>query len=255
VNLAVTPSGPLAPFVSSIGYHRAVLPPGRERVLPSGMTTLMVNLDFDEFRTYGPGGQRVRGAVLEGPSARAVVIDTAEQCHGVEVTFRLAGAVPFFGLVPAGQLVELGELWGTDGVVLRDRLLSAGSPVEALGVVERLLVERLVVDVDPAMDYAVAALSVGALVGDVAERVGMLPKRFVRRFRARVGLTPKLFARVRRLQRVVRTLGPDPVDWAAVAAEHGYCDQSHLIDDFRDLTGITPGAYRPSVAPNHVPVG
>ncbi len=40
-------------------------------------------------------------------------------------------------------------------------------------------------------------------------------------------------------------------DWATVAAEHGYCDQPHLIDDFRDLTGITPGAYRPRSAGEH----
>ena len=51
-------------------------------------------------------------------------------------------------------------------------------------------------------------------------------------------------------------INPDAVDWAEVAAEHGYADQAHLIHDFRSLTGITPSAYRPrSVAErNHVPV-
>jgi AraC-like DNA-binding protein len=46
------------------------------------------------------------------------------------------------------------------------------------------------------------------------------------------------------------------VNWAGLAAEHGYCDQSHLIDDFRDIAGITPGAYRPRSAEehNHLPV-
>jgi AraC-like DNA-binding protein len=51
-------------------------------------------------------------------------------------------------------------------------------------------------------------------------------------------------------------LGGPSADWARLAADHGYCDQAHLIDDFRDLAGITPGAYRPRSAAehNHLPV-
>jgi AraC-like DNA-binding protein len=90
----------------------------------------------------------------------------------------------------------------------------------------------------------------------VTSSLGLLPKRFVRRFSAQVGLTPKLFARVRRLQRVLAAIELDrPVDWAAVAAEHGFYDQAHLVNDFRELTGITPTAWKPRSAtePNHTP--
>lgn len=45
-----------------------------------------------------------------------------------------------------------------------------------------------------------------------------------------------------------------PREWSAVAADHQYADQSHLIRDFRDLAGLTPTNYRALVtgAPNHV---
>ena len=87
--------------------------------------------------------------------------------------------------------------------------------------------------------------------------LGLLPETFVRRFRDQVGLTPKAFSRVRRLQRVLGSLdGARAVNWAEVAAAHGYCDEPHLIDDFPDLTGITPTAYPPrsSEERNHVPL-
>ncbi len=50
--------------------------------------------------------------------------------------------------------------------------------------------------------------------------------------------------------------GQARADWAAVAAEHGYSDQAHLIDEFRDLAGLTPADYLRSRAdgPNHLRV-
>jgi methylphosphotriester-DNA--protein-cysteine methyltransferase len=102
---------------------------------------------------------------------------------------------------------------------------------------------------------AACALSRGVPVGEVASDLGMLPRTLRRRFTAQVGLTPKRFARVQRMQRLVRDLdGQTEVDWAAAAAKHGYADQPHLADEFRELAGITPAKYlRCRVdGPNHL---
>jgi AraC-like DNA-binding protein len=110
---------------------------------------------------------------------------------------------------------------------------------------------------DAAIPAAAAAFECGARVRAVASHLGLGSKTLVRRFREHTGLTPKRFSRVRRVQRVVASLGAaDDVDWSSVAAQHGYADQSHLVHDFRELTGLTPTAYRPrsAEAPNHVPV-
>lgn len=49
---------------------------------------------------------------------------------------------------------------------------------------------------------------------------------------------------MQRLQRVVRDLdGRAHADWADLAARHGYVDQPHLVDEFRQLVGITPTEY------------
>ena len=44
------------------------------------------------------------------------------------------------------------------------------------------------------------------------------------------------------------------VDWAAAAADHGYADQPHLADEFRDLAGVTATEYLRSRinGPNHL---
>ena len=57
-------------------------------------------------------------------------------------------------------------------------------------------------------------------------------------------MTPKLFSRVQRFQRA-RTLieQMESSDWVDLALECGYFDQSHLIREFHELSGISPGAY------------
>jgi transcriptional regulator GlxA family with amidase domain len=177
------------------------------------------------------------------------------------LSFEFGGAAPFFSvplLETRDRLVELADLWGRDGATLRERLLEAASPEQKLQIVETTLLDHVVgrLAPDPVIAVAAAALERGVSVSAVTSSLGLLPKRFVRRFSAQVGLTPKRFSRVRRLQRVLAAIELDrPVDWTAVAAEHGFYDQAHLVNDFRELTGVAPSAYQPRSATerNHIP--
>jgi AraC-like DNA-binding protein len=48
---------------------------------------------------------------------------------------------------------------------------------------------------------------------------------------------------VARLWNVVRSTTGGRVNWAGLAADLGYSDQSHLVAEFRSLTGLTPGRW------------
>jgi transcriptional regulator GlxA family with amidase domain len=84
----------------------------------------------------------------------------------------------------------------------------------------------------------------GASVRDVARDVGICQRRFSSVFAAQVGLTPKLFCRILRFQRV-RILADqiEKPDWAQIASTCGYFDQSHLINDFQEFSGFSPAEY------------
>jgi AraC-like DNA-binding protein len=265
------PRPELAPFVEHLWYLDEPLPPGRDRTIPTGAAQLVVNLAADRLHWYDGDDLTVTGGVggagICAPLARPIGVDTADQACTAGVVFRPGGVVAF-GDVPAAALTDpvtsLADLWGPDGVSVRDRVLTAATPGERLDVLERVLLARLraggVSGADGAVAYAVAALDRGASVGAVTAQVGASASTLQRRFRAAVGLPPKQFGRIRRLQRVLRTVTVpvpgDGVDWAQVAARHGYFDQAHLIHDFRALTGLTPGRYRPRSAAehNHVPL-
>jgi AraC-like DNA-binding protein len=250
---------PLAPYVSALHYHEGNLDAGLERVLPVGNIHLMVNLHADEIRVdHRASG----GAVLQGPQARAHVVDFSVLRAFIVVDFKPGGAARLFDVPLADacdHLVDLADVWGPGEASLRERILDAQDVACKLAVVAAALERHLDrTPPDASMIRAATALGRGAPVTGVASQLGFLPGMFVRRFRAATGLTPKRFARLHRLQRVVgsaNAAGGRP-DWAAIAAAHGYVDQAHLIHDFRDLTGMTPTEYRPASpsVPNHVPV-
>ena len=77
-----------------------------------------------------------------------------------------------------------------------------------------------------------------------AAELGWSRKRLVARFREQVGLPPKAAAGIVRFERARALAGrSERPDWARIAAECGYCDQSHLSSDFRSVTGRTPGTF------------
>ncbi|WP_308796264.1 helix-turn-helix domain-containing protein [Agromyces silvae] len=79
----------------------------------------------------------------------------------------------------------------------------------------------------------------------LAERFARSERTIQRACIDTLGHGPKWLSRRIRLQEVALTLATRPDDdLAAIAADLGYTDQSHLTRDLRAATGITPDAYR-----------
>ncbi|MFC5060065.1 AraC family transcriptional regulator [Saccharothrix xinjiangensis] len=151
--------------------------------------------------------------------------------------------------VPVDELVDrvvpLGELWaGVGGGAAGGGWGGAGGggSRDAAALVSVVL-ER-VASVDPGPSELVLAAARLLRVRGVAETARALhvSERQLRTvFTRAVGLSPKRFARVDRVRRVVARGGHG--GWARVAAELGYFDQAHLIAEFRAVMGVPPGAY------------
>jgi AraC-like DNA-binding protein len=255
-SLQTTPVHPaLRPFIEAIWYFAGDFSHARERILPTGRMQLLVNLHEDELRTYDGAGfttlNRIRGSAISGAYTRAFGIDTAEQRRIVGVVFAPGGAAPFFAESQdafQNQHVELERVWGDAGASLRDRLLESASPAVALTTVESVLLERIVrpLEVDKLVEFAVAALDRGAGIAQVAARVGMSSRTFLRQFERRVGVSPRRFARIRRFGRALESVERgQTVEWSRVAAACGYFDQAHMIHDFREFAGMPPTHYQP----------
>jgi AraC-like DNA-binding protein len=263
------PPEALAGFVELLWYWEgSARPHNFERLLPDGSMELIINLGEDEVRVYDQHDvsrfERLEGATLVGPQSEFFVIDTAEQDRVMGVHFRPGGAFPFLR-VPADELhglhVSLSHLWGGFARELRERLLAATTVDARFQVLESALLARIARPLEwhRAVAHALDEFRCGGTrtISSVIEATGVSARRFVEVFRHQVGMPPKQFCRVRRFQRVIRSL-PEGclIDWAGLAAETGYFDQAHLIHDFRAIAGLSPGEYAAlrTVHLNHVPM-
>lgn len=75
----------------------------------------------------------------------------------------------------------------------------------------------------------------------LAAEACLSPRQFERGFFERVGLPPKLYARLVRFDAAYRLKSRQPgLDWLAVAVHSGYYDYRHLLRDFHAFAGVTP---------------
>lgn len=241
--LAVPPA--LRRHVAHAMRYRETLDKGVElveRVLPDGALRLVVGL-----------GERPSAFVV-GASIRPAVLRLSGAMHGLSLTLRPGAALDLFGL-PAVELAEqsvgLADLWRDGQAEMADELAGASSEAARLRCVWRHLERRAVRQNDAghervsAIIRQIADARGGLAVRELARASGLGERRLQQLFRSHLGLSPRAFGRLARMQSLVRALRHehDP-DWAELAVDGGFYDQSHLIHEFAELIGLTPTGYR-----------
>ncbi len=255
------PTKELRGIVKSLWFLEGATPPHAvERRLPSAEAQLLFNLSHDSFRWFSGArldrSQRAGPALLSGPSDTAFGIDPRDQSKLLGVVLHVGAAPVVLGLPMtevANTQLDLGDIVATES--LYAELIHAADPRAALHLVEQWLLSVVHSSPDAAMTAAVAQLSRGALVSEVADHAGLSTRGLRRRFSAAVGLSPKRFAGLARFQRVIHDIAKrPPTCWATFAYAHGFFDQAHLIRDVRAFSGLTPATYLPRSAdvPMHV---
>ncbi|GLW93623.1 helix-turn-helix domain-containing protein [Actinokineospora globicatena] len=82
-------------------------------------------------------------------------------------------------------------------------------------------------------------------VDHLAQTSGLSVRALQRLFSEYVGVGPKWVIRRHRMhEAAARADAGGPVDWAALAAELGYCDQAHFTREFTAAIGVSPARYR-----------
>lgn len=91
----------------------------------------------------------------------------------------------------------------------------------------------------------------GDAVARAAEAAGLGDRQYRRLFRARFGISPRLYRRILRVDRLIRRIHPAPWHKDEHTTDLIFADQPHMIREFKALTGVTPREYvRSKIANN-----
>jgi AraC-like DNA-binding protein len=218
--------------------------PVRRRILPDNCIDIL-------WQDRAPTG------FVAGMMSRSHLFEAHAPVLTVAVRFLPGAARAFFDL-PLHLLQDdhpaLDDLWPRhEAEALAAALWERDLPVRSrLAVIEAALLARLRVASPLPADRLVRAAvrriedAHGAVrIEEVARALDVSRQHLALQFRERVGLNAKAFAMVSRFRRATGTARAAgfPGDWTALALDCGYCDQSHLIHEFRLLSGTTPAAF------------
>lgn len=231
------PSDPVARFVDRywvVTWH--LDEPYTQEVLAHPV----VNVVFG----YGP-------ATVNGVTTRMTSRTLEGSGWALGVMFRPAGFRPFLGRSMStitDRVLPAAEVFGP---AFEDVIL--GDEEELVAAVDAFLA-RIVPEGTQSSEETtriveqVAADPGLARVAALAGEVGLSVRQLQRRFADHVGMSPKKVVRRYRLYEAAeRARKGTAVDWAALAVELGYSDQSHLTRDFSAAIGMPPERYAKSL--------
>jgi len=82
----------------------------------------------------------------------------------------------------------------------------------------------------------------------ISQLLGYSEKHARRLFENELGISPKKFTQIIRINHAVKLMKNTNEQYSGIAIESGYFDQAHFIHEFRSICGITPRQYRENMS-------
>ena len=167
------------------------------------------------------------------------------------IRFKPEGIYNVFG-VPASTLKERFEdmsmVFGSDFRDFCHRLKEEKSTAARIKRAENFLLKNLMsnkIDLNYVNQAAELMRNIkGLKIEDLTSQVFISQRQLEREFKKKVGISPKHYLRIMRLNEVFRLLNENQtIDLTSVAYHCGYFDQAHFINDFKSITGIKPTVF------------
>lgn len=165
----------------------------------------------------------------------------------IHIGFKPGGLHQLTG-VPMHRIIDqsysASDILGKEADAVLEQLRNTSDWSKMVAIVERFLLRKLSSHRAQPFDDALSILlsrNGNMPIENVAAAACLSLKQFERKCKDRIGLPPKLFARLIRFSSAYRIREANPeITWTSICYECGYFDQMHLIRDFKEFAGVTP---------------
>jgi AraC-like DNA-binding protein len=187
-------------------------------------------------------------SVIVGPQLTRVTLDINRSHKAVRVGFHPGGLYRLLGISMCGMIDEsydATDVFGAEMKEINDRLQEDMDFDQIHQIIEGFLLKK-VSRLKTALPFDKAMLALLHYNGNIPmDKIASLSclslRQFERISKERIGIPPKLFARLTRFSKAYRMHEQfSGLNWTAIAHECGYFDQMHFIRDFKEFAGVTP---------------
>ena len=248
------PHPALQDYVMNISTVNALLPEGISEVVTPYPSTPFQSLIFycnnpvSMGRVDQPEFDRQPLTVLIGPQFSRVNVKVHRQLSAIRVDFLPGGMYRMLG-IPMHELFDGGfdatDFFGPEMNNINEQLRHVSDLEDGKGIVEKFLLKQVtslkeILPFDSAM--RILLNNNGKMAIEKAASLSCLSiKQFERKCRERIGMNPKMYARILKFSKAYRWHEAFPhLSWTTIAFEAGYYDQMHMIRDFKLFAGVNP---------------
>ena len=245
----------LKPFVKCFWSLEAPASPQSEkqRIVPDGCMEMIFHYG-DLYQQFYEDGRNIiqPRCFVFGQITSPLEIAPTGVSGIIAARFHPDGFIPFTSL-PIQQMenkaVPLKDLFGDDTDDFEKRVCAASSSEERIKYISDFLIARLQT-IEAA--HRITKTSIETLLqskgqinlDELAGQLQVNRRQLERKFSAAIGLSPKQFSKVIRLQATLKMLEQKKfTSLTSLAYENGYYDQAHFIKDFKEFTGVSPKEF------------
>lgn len=221
----------------------------RSRDIPDGNIEVIINFgsSFKKIEANEKTEESKNGGI-KGQFDHPVIIEQAGNVDIIGVSFKPYGIYPF--ITP--ELSEITNLAGPLDLLIDDELKSRLFEGKRSGNWVRILDQVLASKID--LNQGIHPVLLGTMhdlvnstrydIRQLCKDYGLSAKSLQRLYKAKVGITPKQFARIIRIRKLLKSISNmQKPDWMKLVIDFDFYDRSHLCKEFHALTGINPTAY------------
>lgn len=246
---AIQPSQHLQPYVKQYWFLSADgLTNGSQRAIPSGCVALSFKRSGDIFSIRE--NSFLPNACVFGQST----IPSSYHFSSFDlimILFQPLGAKAFFDMPMnefKNQNINIRDLSNSGIIELEDRLMNCFNNQQYVYSIEQFLLKRLSRFDNEKLHRLLPALNLIAFntidLSKLANETCLGYKQFKRLFTENIGLNPKEYIQIHRFSKALNILQSTPNTTLTDLAYHcGYYDKSHLIKNFKMLSGYTPTEF------------
>lgn len=173
----------------------------------------------------------------------------------VSVNFSQSGFYDIFK-IPAYEIHNVffntNQVIGSDTKILQEQLSIAKNNIERIRHIEKYLLQikarnvRKVYNLNPGLNIAeyIRNKKGNVRLVDLRKEFKVSERTLQRDFKLANGYPIKEFCKITRFLNLIEHISHlRCIDWSDMVSHFGYYDQSHMINEFRSATGISPAVY------------